>query len=369
MKDIDHETENVEETTPAGVSRRDIMKTGMIAGGAAALGGASLPLFTQAAMAEVGLGPKRKIIWVTHSQAEWNRPLDVGFTDFGEQSGWEYQKIGVPGGSWTVEDNVNRVKLGIQAKPDVLVGTVIDFAMEDIYVEAEEAGILVLINNSNIDEIQARHVNWGFIGAGGHAQGLIIGRKLIPTLIEKGRTGGVLVFGNTEPGHAVLTARRDGIADAAKEFNEREGTSFEVEEFADQGHDMAQSVPLYATKMRGLGDDLAAFTVSGYTSMIAAFRSLEQAGVEPGKIPVAGPDTGPDIIEGIERGYIAFAVEQELYNQGYLPGAVAWSRLERGNLPPIMNTGTAVVTKENLELFRWRTEVEVARSEELGLQF
>ena len=97
--------------------------------------------------------------------------------------------------------------------------------------------------------------------------------------------------------------------------------------------------------------------------------SLEQAGVEPGKIPVAGPDTGPDIIGGIERGYIAFAVEQELYNQGHLPGAVGWSRLERGNLPPIMNTGTAVVTKENLELFRWRTEIEVARSEELGLQF
>jgi ABC-type sugar transport system substrate-binding protein len=369
VKDIDHETKSVEETSPAGVSRRDIMKTGMIAGGAAVLGGASLPLFTQAAMAEVGLGPPRKIIWVTHSQAEWNRALDVGFTDFGKQSGWEYQKIGVPGGSWTVEDNVNRVKLGIQAKPDVLVGTVIDFAMEDIYVEAEEAGILVVINNSHIDEIQARHVNWGFVGASGHAQGLIVGRKLIPILMEKGKTGGVLVYGNTEPGHAVLTARRDGIAAAAKEFNERDGTSFEVQEFYDQGHDMALSVPLYSTKMRGLGDDLAAFTPSGYTSMIAAFRMLEQNGVEPGEIAIAGPDTGPDIIEGIEKGYIQFAVEQELGNQGYLPGPIAWSRLERGNMLPIMNTGTAVVTKENLELFSWRSEVVVTRSKELGLQY
>ena len=356
------------EETPSSVSRRGIMTAGMVAGGAAALGGASLPLFGPAAMADVGIGSSRKIMWVTHSQAEWNLPLDVGFSDFCEQSGWTYQKIGVPGGAWTVEDNVNGVKLAIQAKPDVLVGTVIDPAMEEIYVEAEEAGILVLINNSHIADIQARHVNWGFIGASGHAQGLIVGRKLIPTLIAKGVTGGVLSFGNTEPGHAVLEDRRRGVADAAQEFNDSQGTSFEVREFADMAHDMAQSVPLYSSVMRGLGDELAAFTASGYTSMIAAFRMLEQTGSMPGDIPVAGPDTGPDIIEGIEKGFIQFAVEQELYNQGYLPGAVGWARLERGNLPPIMNTGTAVVTPENLELFSWRSEVAFERAEELGLR-
>ena len=144
------------------------------------LAGHRCPLFSGAAKAEVGLGPPRKIMWVTHSQAEWNLPLDVGFSDFCAQAGWEYQKIGVPGGAWTVEDNVNGVKLAIQAKPDVLVGTVIDPAMEAIYEEAEAAGILILINNSHIPDVQARHVNWGFIGASGHAQGLIVGRKLIP---------------------------------------------------------------------------------------------------------------------------------------------------------------------------------------------
>ena len=369
MSQDKHKTDEVEETSQDGISRRGLLKAGMMAaGGAAALSGASMPFFSGAAKAEVGLGPPRKIMWVTHSQAEWNLPLDVGFSDFCAQAGWEYQKIGVPGGAWTVEDNVNGVKLAIQAKPDVLVGTVIDPAMEAIYEEAEAAGILILINNSHIPDVQARHVNWGFIGASGHAQGLIVGRKLIPDLIARGRTGGKLMFGNTEPGHAVLEDRRRGVADAAQEFNDSQGTTFEVEEFADFAHDMAQSVPLYSTVMRRLGDDLAAFTVSGYTSMVAAFRMLEQAGVPPGEIPVAGPDMGPDIVEGIEKGYIPYSVGQELYNQGYLPGAVGWARLERGNLPPIMNTGTAVVTPENLELFSWRTEVAFARSEELGLK-
>ena len=243
MSQDKHKTDEVEETSQDGISRRGLLKAGMMAaGGAAALSGASMPFFSGAAKAEVGLGPPRKIMWVTHSQAEWNLPLDVGFSDFCAQAGWEYQKIGVPGGAWTVEDNVNGVKLAIQAKPDVLVGTVIDPAMEAIYEEAEAAGILILINNSHIPDVQARHVNWGFIGASGHAQGLIVGRKLIPDLIARGRTGGKLMFGNTEPGHAVLEDRRRGVADAAQEFNDSQGTTFEVEEFADFAHDMAQSV-------------------------------------------------------------------------------------------------------------------------------
>lgn len=72
---------------------------------------------------------------------------------------------------------------------------------------------------------------------------------------------------------------------------------------------------------------------------------LEQAGIEPGLIPVGGMDTGPDINEGIEKSYIIYGIEQELYNQGYLSSAIAWARLERLNIPPVVNTGTAGVTK------------------------
>ena len=270
MKDERGELDNANEKSSDGVSRRDVMKTGMIAGGAAALGAASVPLFAPAAMAEVGLGPPRKIIWVTHQIGEWNIALETGFTDFGEKAGWTFQKIGVPGGAWSAEENVNRVKQAIQIKPDVIVAPILDLAMEPVLEEAEEAGILVLVNNTIIEEVQARHVHWGYVGATGHAQGLIIGRTLIPDLIKKGRKGGVLSFGNHAPASPFLVARREGVADAAAEANEREGTNFVVEEFLDHADDMAQSVPLYSTKMRGLGDDLAAFTPSGYQSMVAA---------------------------------------------------------------------------------------------------
>jgi ribose transport system substrate-binding protein len=351
----------------ATASRREFLTGGAIAG--AALAGTSLALtagLPSPALAAAN-GPKRKIIWVTHSIGEWNLALDVGFNDFCEQAGWTYQKLGVPGGSYAVETNVNQLDLAIQAKPDIIISTITNPAVEAPLVKAEQAGILVILNNSCIEDIRAAH-NWGFVGAGGYGQGLIVGQALAKWLVDHGKKEGVISFGNAEPGHPVLNDRKLGGIAALEETNKKEGTKFEVKEFADQSHDIAQSIPLYSSTMKGLGDRFIGFMPSGYSSMVAAFRMLEQAGVKPGAYPIMGTDTGPDINEGIEKGYIQVAVEQELYNQSYLSAAAAWTRLERLNIPPVMNTGTAVVTKENLKFFADRSDIIVARAKELKLR-
>ena len=361
MKSSDKAHRNHE---PTQLNRRDFLKTGVSTG--AVVASASLPLATPTAQA-AAQGPARKLIWVTHSIAEWNLTNDVGFLDFAEQAGWSYQKLGVPGAAYSVESNINQVKLAIQAKPDVIVGTLSNPALEGVLTEAEEAGILVLINNTSIEEIRAAH-NWSFVGPDGYDQGLLSGRHMGNHLVQQGRTGGVLSYGNAEPGHVILEARKQGTIDGLKEINEKHGTTFTVREFADQSHDLAQSIPLYSSVRNSLGDDLAGFAVGGFSSMVAAFRALEQAGFGPGEIPVGGFDTGPDINEGIDKGYIIYAVEQELYNQAYLTAAIAWARLERLNLPPLVNTGEAVVTKDNLQLFAERSDILLRRAKELGLR-
>src|SRR5215469_16440282 len=319
-------------TTSESVSRRQFLRGGIAAG---AIAGGSLVFGESVASQALAAttGPKRKIIWVTHSIGEWNLAVDTGFMDFCEQAGWTYQKLGVPGAAYSAEENVNQIKLAIQAKPDVIVGTITDPAVEAPLLEAEKAGILVLLNNSSNEEIRAAH-DWGFVGAGGYGQGLIVGRKLGPLLIGKGKKSGVIGFGNAEPGHAVLRDRKEGTIAGLKEVSEKQGAKFSFEEFADQSHDVAASIPIYTTFMRSKGDNLAAIVGSGYSSMVASWRALQDAKASPGSIPIGGFDTGPDINEGIEKGYIILSVEQELYNQGYLPSAIAWSRLERLNIPP-----------------------------------
>jgi ABC-type sugar transport system substrate-binding protein len=348
-----------------GPSRRELIGSSALAG--AVLAGTSLALgFPSPAQAGAN-GPKRKIIWITHSIGEWNLAVDVGFDDFCEQAGWTYQKLGVPGGSYAVETNVNQIDLAIQEKPDVIVSTITNPAVEAPLVKAEQAGILIVLNNSSIEDIRAAH-NWGFTGAGGFGQGQIVGQALAKWLLDHGKKEGVIVFGNAEPGHPVLNDRKLGTIAVLDETNKKSGTKFEVREFADQSHDIAQSIPLYSSTMKGLGDKFIGFVASGYSSMVAAYRMLEQAGVKPGTYPVMGTDTGPDINEGIEKGYIQVAVEQELYNQGYLAAAAAWARLERLNIPPVSNTGTAVVTKENLKFFADRADIVVKRAKELKLR-
>jgi ribose transport system substrate-binding protein len=353
------------EHTLKSAERRQFLRGGVLAGAAVAGGGLVSTASSNIAMAAAS-GPPRKIMWVTHSIGEWNLAVDVGFSDFAEQAGWTYQKVGVPGGSYSAEDNVNQVKLAIQAKPDVIISTITNPAVEAPLVEAENAGILVILNNSTIEEIRAAH-NWGFVGAGGYDQGLIVGRALAKWLVDNGKKEGVIVFGNAEPGHPVLNDRKLGGIAGLEETNSKEGTKFTVEEFADQSHDIAASIPLYSSVMRGYGDKFIGFMPSGYSSMVAAFRTLGESH-EPGVYPIAGTDTGPDINEGIEKGYIILAVEQELYNQGYLAAAAAWARLERLNIPPVMNTGTAVVTKNELKFFSDRSQIVVNRATELGLR-
>jgi ABC-type sugar transport system substrate-binding protein len=354
------------ENHPANAERRQFLRGGLLAG--AAIAGTTFVAANPASLAMAAAnGPPRKIMWVSHSVAEWNLALDVGFNDFCEQSGWTYQKVGVPGGSYSAEENVNQVKLAIQAKPDVIVSTITNPAVEAPLVEAENAGILVLLNNSSIEEIRAAH-NWGFVGAGGYDQGLIVGRWLGKWLVDKGKKDGVIVFGNAEPGHPVLNDRKLGGIAGLDETNKKSGTNFTVEEFADQSHDIAQSIPLYSSVMKGHGDKFIGFMPSGYSSMVAAFKMLEDSGIKPGEIPIAGTDTGPDINEGIDKGYINLAVEQELYNQAYLSAAAAWARLERLNIPPVMNTGTAIVTKDNLKFFADRSDIVLKRAKELNLR-
>jgi ribose transport system substrate-binding protein len=353
------------ETGAVSPDRREFLRGGLVAGAALAGGGLVAATPMNVAMAAAN-GPARKIMWVTHSIGEWNLAVDVGFSDFCEQAGWTYQKVGVPGGSYSAEDNVNQIKLAIQAKPDVIISTITNPAVEAPLVEAEAAGILVVLNNSSIEEIRAAH-NWGFVGAGGYGQGLIVGRALAKLLTDAGKTEGVIAFGNAEPGHPVLNDRKLGGIAGLDETNSKMQTNFTVEEFADQSHDIAASIPLYSSVMRGYGDKFVGFMPSGYSSMVAAFRMLEES-FKPGEYPVAGTDTGPDINEGIEKGYIQVAVEQELYNQGYLAAAAAWARLDRLNIPPVMNTGTAIVTKDNLKFFSDRTQIVLDRAKELGIR-
>lgn len=360
---------SVEAALNRALNRRNLLKGGALAAvglGVAACSNAASPIASALASQGAGTGTKRNIIWVSHSVAEWNLEVDVGFRDFTDAAGWTYQKLGVTGGTYSVQDNVNAINTAIQKKPDAIISTMINQAVEAPLVSAQQAGILVVLNNAVLADIAAKH-NWVYIGADSYYEGQLCGTTIANQLVSNGRKDGVFVFGNLEPGDPDIGNRKNGVIDGVDSVNKASGSTFTVQEFADQAHDAAQSIPLYQAQIQRLGDSLAAIVGGGQPSVENAWQAEQKSNITPGKIPVGGIDVSPVILDGIDKGYVLLSVDQQLYNQGYMSAATVWSALERLTQPCAVNTGTAIADKATSAEYRNHLDVVTQRAKALGI--
>lgn len=349
------------------LSRRRALQAGAmsaLAVGLAACGGSTAS--AAAAASGSATGPKRSLVWISHSVGEWNLEVDVGFRDFCDAAGWTYQKLGVTSGTYSVQENVNAINTAVQKKPDVMISTMINAALEAPLQAAQKAGILVILNNAVIADIASKN-NWVYVGADSYYEGVLCGSTLANNVVTSGRKDGTFVFGNLEPGNPDIENRKKGVEDGVASVNTSAGSSFTVEEFADNAHNAGQSIPLYQAQIQRLGDKLAAFVGGGQPSVENAYQAEVKSNVPAGKIPVGGIDISTIILEGITKGYVLLSVDQQLYNQGYMAAATAWSTLERLTQPCAVNTGTAVANKDTVSSFQNHVDVMTKRAKELGL--
>ena len=348
------------------ISRRRALQTGAMS--ALAVGLAACGASTASPLASGGgaSGPKRNLVWISHSIGEWNLQVDVGFRDFADAYGWTYQKLGVTSGTYSVQENVNAINTAIQKKPDVIVSTIINDALEAPLQAAQKAGILVILNNAVISSIATRN-NWVYVGADSYLEGQLCGTTVANNLVASGRKDGTFVFGNLEPGNPDIENRKKGVEDGIQSVNTSAGSTFTVEEFADNAHNAGQSIPLYQAQIQRLGDKLAAIVGGGQPSVENAWQAEQKSGIAPAKIPVAGIDISPIILDGINKGYVLLSIDQQLYNQGWMAAATAWSALERLTQPCAVNTGTGVANKDTVKAFQDQVDVITKRAKDLGL--
>lgn len=351
------------------VTRRRALQAGAfgaLAAGLAACGASTASTAASAAASSGTSATKRSLVWISHSVGEWNLEVDIGFRDFLDPIGWSYQKLGVTSGTYSVQENVNAINTAIQKKPDAIISTMINEALEAPLQAAQKAGILVILNNAVIADLATKN-NWVYVGADSYLEGQLCGQSLGNYLVAQGRKDGTFVFGNLEPGNPDIENRKKGVEDGVKSINTASGSTFTVEEFADNAHNAAQSIPLYQAQVQRLGDKLAAFVGGGQPSVENAWQALQQSNVAAGKIPVGGIDISTIILDGIEKGYVLLSIDQQLYNQGYMAAATAWSALERLTQPCAVNTGTGVANKDTVAAFRNHVNVMTKRAKDLGL--
>ena len=204
-------------------------------------------------------------------------------------------------------------------------GIVVSMANPDALREsiegAVEAGIPVVTINSGGD----RSAEFGAIGHVGQDEriaGLGAGRRLA----EEGATSVLCVI--HEPGNVGLEQRCSGAAEGF-------GGSFDTLQV--DINDLTGAQSAITSQLQGATGIDAVLTLNSALAPVA----VEAAGDAGSDATVATFDLNEDVISGIQDGDIAFAVDQQQYEQGYLP--IVMLKLYAENLNTV-GGGQAVLT-------------------------
>ena len=237
-------------------------------------------------------------------------------------------------GTFDMAEMAQIIEAAVASQPDGLVVTIPDAdALGPSIRAAVEAGIPVISMNSGSDVFADLGV-MVHVGQTEYEAGLIAGQEMAAL----GVSNAICV--NQEVGNTALDDRCNGF---------RDGLGGDVEvipvDLADPtGAQAAIEGALSSRNPDGV-------LTLGPTGAIPALNAIDNLGMM-GSIPLATFDLGPEVLEAINAGNIAFAIDQYQYAQGYLPIVLLTMFHETGGLPlgsvdRVILTGPQLVTAEN----------------------
>lgn len=237
-------------------------------------------------------------------------------------------------GTFDMAEMAQIIDAAVASEPDGLVVTIPDAdALGPSIRAAVEAGIPVISMNSGSDVFADLGV-MVHVGQTEYEAGLIAGQEMAGS----GVTSALCI--NQEVGNAALDARCQGFSDGL-------GGDVEVIPVDLADPTGAQAAIEGALSSRNPNGVLAL----GPTGAIPALNAMDNLGML-GQVELATFDLGPEVLEAIGAGDMAFAIDQYQYAQGYLPIVLLTMYHETGGLPlgsvdRVILTGPQLVTADN----------------------
>ncbi|MDQ6671230.1 MAG: sugar ABC transporter substrate-binding protein [Chloroflexota bacterium] len=278
-----------------------------------------------------------RFVVVTHGQASdpfWSvvkNGVDQGAKDMGVSV--EYQAPG----RFDMVAMSQLIDAAVASKPDGLVVSIPDAnALGPAIKRAVDAGIPVISINSGSDVAKSL--------------GILV--HIGQTEFEAGQGGGKqmgtagvkhALCVNQEVGNAALDLRCNGFKDTISQA----GASVDV-----LGVDLANPTDSQQRIQAALSadptiDGIMTLGPTGAAPALAALTSTNKLG----QIKLATFDLSPEVLSAISQGDMLFAIDQQQYEQGYLP--IVLLKLYKANLNTIANdvlmTGPGFVTKDNAQ--------------------
>jgi simple sugar transport system substrate-binding protein len=232
------------------------------------------------------------------------------------------------------------VQAAIAAQP---AGIAIDYTsktMEGVTAAALDAGIpVVLYNNNRFEGENApsddRISGLAFVGQDESVSGEILAKAWLPAL--PGQPCKVLIV-NPFPTAFVLTLRGDGVKRAL------DAAGYPYEDLVATG-DQGQNLSLISAALQA-DDSICGVVGLGNPAANPAAQYVGENGLD---IPVATFDVGAEAAKRIQDGALTMAINQQPFLQSYFAVANMVNQAKYSLSPVNVNTGTSIVTNENIK--------------------
>jgi simple sugar transport system substrate-binding protein len=207
-----------------------------------------------------------------------------------------------------VDQQAANMQAALARKPDILITTIVDNrAFNGILKSAQDAGVIVVSTNVDATTEPALSLRQAFVG-----QGFIPAGDVLATAQAKNfPTQGPLhiVVGVNAPGQNWSEQRAAGIMKGLNDYKTSQtGRAITITRL-DAGMDPATVADRVGAYLASNHDVNAYFDTANYDYAVA--RVLQDRGIPPKTVLLAGFDLVPQALQQIKSGYIQMQVDQQ----------------------------------------------------------
>ena len=253
----------------------------------------------------------------------------------------------------SIPEQVANMEAAIARGPDALITSIVDnTAFDDVIQRARDAGIVVIA--SNVDDLE---------GAAGNARQAFVGQGFLPAGYGLARAQWAnmpadgplhILVGVSGPGQNWSEQRALGVTTYLDEMIAAHPDRAITYEKIDSGTDLAIVADRVGAYLSARPETNAYFDTGFWHAGVAGV--LRDRGVEPGKVLLGGFDLVPIVLDEMDSGYIQVEVDQQPYDQGFLPVRMAYLAKNIGLAPADINTGEALVYPKDVAAVRELSE-------------
>ena len=299
-------------------------------------------------MAQPALADKTlNIIFTCHSSTTnsfW-QAVKLGFDDACSKIGAKGQFIFVQT-EGSIEQQVANMQAAIARKPDALITSLVDNnAFIGVLKDAKEKGITIISSNVDATSGPELTLREAFIGQNFVPAGTTLGKRLSALFPKEGPIR--VLVGISAPGQNWAEQRAQGVMTGLEEFKKANPSRQVTIDKIDSGTDLATVSSRVGTYLNAHADTTAYFDMGFWHAGVAGV--LKDRNIAPGKVLLGGFDLVPQVLEMMKAGYIQIEIDQQPYEQGFMPVMEVYLKKNIGLAPADIDTGEAVITPDQVD--------------------